>query len=691
MEEHCRKFTVEERFVCRTEGDRVLVGDNLCKDDASRDIVLRSSDGEEFKAHQCLLSMASSYFEAMFNSGMKECLGEVDVQFKSTVVDSLINYIYQGVLSVNNESFEQIFLMVHLFQLQSALTFMTDILCESVEKENTLELYEMSVSFNIPRLKVSVIDCILGVPIGDVHLDKFPLEVMKMVLVSDELMVNQESQVLEIIQSWIRVDEGRALHILDLLRCVRIPHLREVEVEVWRAELSFLEEFNILVESTDWLNEVDPKMLKKRKYSDVHIHAFWAEDSLCEYNFETMRARGVEQPLWMFDTSSYSLECSFLGEEPKTEIETCNQDYLSCSAMDALIIREDWTKRPSFAVGPDLHITYHDTLRRVADMRGGWGSPDFEIAFLKVPIAKNGLTSRRSQCQRRSFNFDYFKSRICCATQAEVDIIFVIGAFTDPHDGPELFFIRICRCNPRDDWHYDDEVECLTEEIELFKEYTPICCVACPNNKLAVVSRHDIKIFDLSDTTQMVNLEFSISLEFEIGVTAWVKGDILFVYLIDRNSDIFDNSEEEPPKTHFIAGYSVKEFDKEFQHPLEFPLNDCGYPKDVRALIMRDITYIIYKPIPRYKVAFEEALYVFRYKERFQTLAKVDQFEVLRFAKSDRFPTKNVVYERDLVCFVPTDMMSCEHSTLLEEYCRKYSLEENCDAFKLAKLREFML
>ncbi|OQR72426.1 hypothetical protein BIW11_10390 [Tropilaelaps mercedesae] len=622
-----RKFSLEERFKWCSEGERRLI-DKALEHAVDEDIELYASDGQLLKCHRCILSAASPYFNAMFKSGMRECRGQVDLHFPGDLLASLLRFLYDGRLEVNDATFEQTFLMYHLFELRSALAFMADLLSDSAEPDNAVELYDMAMNFDIPQLRISVTKLLLAVPILEMQFDKFPLDLLASLLDSDELRVNHEGQVVELVLTWVKADIGaRSTHQEALLNFVRLPHLRLVEVDAWREKLAHLDLFNILTDSTDWLADVNKKMLSKRLYSDIHMHGFWAEDSLCEYSFETMRHRKMDQPLWMFDTSQYSIMCSFLGKEPKMELDSCNQDYLSYTSIDVLVVREDWTKRPSFVVGPDLHISFHDTLRRVADLKGGWGSPDYDLAFLKVPLSANGLTSRRSQCKRRSFNFEYFKSRICCATEYEA---------------------------------------------------------------------HDIKVFDLSETSEAINLECSISLEFDIGVTAWVKKDTLYLYLVDRVKDVFDSTDgdEEPPKMHFISGYSItNNFDKTFQHHLELPEAEMGYPKDVRAMIIRDTIYIIYKAVPKYKSPAEEGLYVYRYEEDFQTVVRVDRFDVLRQAKCDRFPTSGAIYERDLITLLPTDMVPCEHTTLLEEFCHRCSLNEELtyDPLRLASLRKYLL
>ncbi|XP_028968890.1 uncharacterized protein LOC100906036 [Galendromus occidentalis] len=657
-----KEFSLEERFQWSSDEEFGHIKDAL-DEMAEKDMVLLAANGRPFPCHRCVLSAACPFFEAMFKSGMRECRGEVKLQFPGDILELFLLYLYEGQLKVTESTFENLFFMAHLFQLRGALTFMTDLLSKSIERDNVLELFDMAISFDIPKLRFSVIDYLLSESIMNMRFEEFPFALLSALLKMDGLRVEREGQVVEIIMTWIRHEpDERERCKGELLRRVRLPHLEVSELESWQNDgLGSLELLKTLSDSNDWLRDISAEMLTKRTHTGIHLHGFWAEDSLCDHT--------------------------------KQELSTCNQDYLSCASLDGLLIREDWTKRPCFPVGPDLHISYHDSLRRAADFKGGWGSPDYDLAFLKMPLALNGLQSRRGQCTRRSFIFEYLRSRICCATEYKNEIIFVVGAFSEAEENTELFFMRVCRFDPRSDAHHDDDVECLTDEMELFEEYTPICCVVTQNDKLAILSAHDIKIFDLSDTSQTISLEYSISLEFEIGISAWVKDNIIYVYLVDRLKNVFDRGQgEEPPKMHYISAFSSADgFDKVFQHELDFEEKNIGYPKDVRSFIVRDTIYIIYKAIPRYKVPAEEGLYIYRYDADLQTLVKLDRFEVIRLAKNDRFPTSCVVYERDLVALVPTDMLPCQHSTLLEEFCHRYSLEASCDFSKLAALRQYQL
>ncbi|XP_022710424.1 uncharacterized protein LOC111273003 [Varroa jacobsoni] len=691
-----RKFSIEERFQWRSEEERHLI-DKALERAMEEDIEICSSDGQLVRSHRCILAAASPFFHSMFKSGMRECRGQVDLHFSSELLASLMRFLYEGRFEVSDSTFEQTFLMYHLFELRAALAFIGDLMSDTVECDNALELYDTAINFGIPQLRTSVVEFLLSVPIFEVPFDKFPFDLLAVLLDRDELRVEHEGQVVELIFAWVNADaDSRKIHQDALLHHVRLPHLRLSEVDSFRNQLAHLDLFNLLTESNDWLADVGKKMLSKRVHSDVHLHGFWAEDSLCEYSFEAMRRRKVEQPLWMFDTSRYFMMCSFLGKQPKIEIESCNQDYLSTTSLDGLIIREDWTKRPSYVLGPELHITLHDSLRRVADMKSELDSPDYDIVFLKVPIAQNGVTSRRSECKRRAFIFDFYRARVCCVTEHDGEAIFIVGSHVGVEDEPDVFLMRICRYNPRIEPRYGDGLQELTCDIELTKDYVPVCCLVTENKKLVVVSLHDIKIYSLQGDSQETSHEFSISLEFEIGVTAWIKQDTLYVYLVDRMKDVFDSTdgEEEPPKMHFISGYSISNnFDKIFQHRLDFQERKIGYPKDIRSIIIRDTIYIMYKPIPQYRSPLAEGFYIYRYDEDLQTMTSVDRFEVLRKAKCDRFPTNGAIYERDLVTLLPTDMMRCEHTTLLEEFCHRCSLDEalEYDPVRLALLRKYLV
>ena len=71
------------------------------------DVTLRSKDGDEIKAHRCILAARSSFFRGMFCGSFAEASSDdlkVNLHFDGVVVKALLDYIYTGTFSLEEEA-----------------------------------------------------------------------------------------------------------------------------------------------------------------------------------------------------------------------------------------------------------------------------------------------------------------------------------------------------------------------------------------------------------------------------------------------------------------------------------------------------------------------------------------------------------------------------------------------------------
>lgn len=79
------------------------------------DIILRTIDGDEIRAHKCVLTTYSEYFEKMFNGGFLESNKEVVFikDISNAVLNDLIDFMYTGKLvTVNGDNVEVIIFLI---------------------------------------------------------------------------------------------------------------------------------------------------------------------------------------------------------------------------------------------------------------------------------------------------------------------------------------------------------------------------------------------------------------------------------------------------------------------------------------------------------------------------------------------------------------------------------------------------
>lgn len=204
------------------------------------DVSLRSIDGQVFKAHRLVLSMASDPLFAMLSGSFAEGQQSV-VPFESSseALSAFLGFLYNGTVRAKKAVLPELLRLSHQWEvatLQASLTellveHMTPELCSCliVDCEVLLvdELDDMLERYVLDHFA----DCVKTEQFGH-----WPLHRLIGLLRSDDLMVENEEEVLSAVMHWHRSAPGRDDATAALLQMVRFPLLSLVSLQALRSK-----------------------------------------------------------------------------------------------------------------------------------------------------------------------------------------------------------------------------------------------------------------------------------------------------------------------------------------------------------------------------------------------------------------------------------------------------------------------
>ena len=210
-------------------------GEILCKLNELRkegilcDVTLRI-EGQDFKAHRCVLSAASPYFRALFTCEFKLIENEknlIDLQdMKSTAAKEVLDFIYTGQAMVDSANAQDLLRAADYLIIPSLKTQVAQFLENTIDAANCLVLEAFGAQFNCRSLEQAAITYKLQNFVAVVKSESFKalgFEKVKDLLCNDEIIVSKEEEVYEAVIAWVKHDLLAREHLLpELLKCVRL-------------------------------------------------------------------------------------------------------------------------------------------------------------------------------------------------------------------------------------------------------------------------------------------------------------------------------------------------------------------------------------------------------------------------------------------------------------------------------------
>ena len=193
------------------------------------DVTLVVKDGKEFQAHRIVLSQASSFFEKLLNSDMKENnegVIRLEMILESQMAD-ILEFIYTGSVQISTqENAKNLFELADYLLLSNLKAFAGNCLEEHITAANCLSIYYLAEKYLCQDLIATCRNIIHSnfssvAESGD-FLNLSSQEVEKWIS-SDEIAIDAEEYVFEVVLRWIDyVKSQRRVKFCDLFRHVRL-------------------------------------------------------------------------------------------------------------------------------------------------------------------------------------------------------------------------------------------------------------------------------------------------------------------------------------------------------------------------------------------------------------------------------------------------------------------------------------
>jgi len=126
---------------------------NILLDKDTCDVVLLC-EGEEFKAHQLILTARSQVFRAMLKSNTLETAnGEIRIQdAEKDVLQEMLRYLYKIEVDVDFTKFEKLLVLADKYQILDLVKYCEEKIIKSLNDENALEMAIFAETHNADNL-----------------------------------------------------------------------------------------------------------------------------------------------------------------------------------------------------------------------------------------------------------------------------------------------------------------------------------------------------------------------------------------------------------------------------------------------------------------------------------------------------------------------------------------------------------
>ncbi|KAM9553340.1 kelch repeat and BTB domain-containing protein 2-like [Salvelinus alpinus] len=202
------------------------------------DVVLLVED-HEFPCHKMVLATCSSYFRAMFMSGLSESK-QSHVQLRNVnpaTLQMIITYAYTGNLAINDNTVEPLYETACFLQVEDVLLQCRDYLVKKIHADNCVRMLSIGDLFSCVELKQSakrMVEHKFSVVYRQEAFLQLSHELLVDVLSSDNLNVEKEETVREAAMLWLEYNmQARSQYLSSVLSQIRIDALSEVTQRAW--------------------------------------------------------------------------------------------------------------------------------------------------------------------------------------------------------------------------------------------------------------------------------------------------------------------------------------------------------------------------------------------------------------------------------------------------------------------------
>ena len=191
--------------------------------------VIIEAEGFTFPVHKPVLASCSPYFKAMFCNDMEEAKKTTITirDIPSEAMELILDYCYKGEIEVTEENVQDLLPAASLLQLEFVRESCCDFLMNQLCSTNCLGVLSFANTHDCRNLKDAAHDFAkrhyLDILESEEFLDQSIDDLVEL-LQSEELNVQNESQVYESVMKWVKHDmPGRKDNLCQLLEHVRLP------------------------------------------------------------------------------------------------------------------------------------------------------------------------------------------------------------------------------------------------------------------------------------------------------------------------------------------------------------------------------------------------------------------------------------------------------------------------------------
>ena len=196
------------------------------------DVTLVVEDGKEFKAHRRVLSEASTFFEKLLSSDMKESNeGVIRLEMITEVcLSDILEFIYTGSIQITAEdNARDLIVLADYLVLPHLKTIAGNTVTEKLNVSNCVSTYHFAENYHCEKLFSDARNYILSNFATVAETEDFlnlSSDEVKMWISSDEINVSAEEDVFNIILTWIDHEKNeRKEHFAELFREVRLVYI----------------------------------------------------------------------------------------------------------------------------------------------------------------------------------------------------------------------------------------------------------------------------------------------------------------------------------------------------------------------------------------------------------------------------------------------------------------------------------
>ncbi|XP_028659665.1 kelch repeat and BTB domain-containing protein 2 [Erpetoichthys calabaricus] len=196
-------------------------------------------EGTEFPCHKMVLATCSSYFRAMFMSGLSESK-QTHIHLKNVdpvTLQIIITYAYTGNLAINDSTVEPLYETACFLQVEDVLCRCKEYLIKKINAENCVRMLSFGDLFSCIELKQSakrMVEHKFAVVYRQEAFLLLSHELLIDILSSDNLNVEKEETVREAAMLWLEYNtEARSQYLSSVLSQIRIDALSEVTQRAW--------------------------------------------------------------------------------------------------------------------------------------------------------------------------------------------------------------------------------------------------------------------------------------------------------------------------------------------------------------------------------------------------------------------------------------------------------------------------